>query len=140
MNEIKHFKLTNGEEIVCDVVEWPDEDGDSPDIVVRNAFKIIQSGTDRAEGIRYYQFRPWMVYQDEPEMFQILNGNHIIGEANPPEGLLEQYLKIIDADVMTSDDIEKRLAEYVDEVANLINGDSDVISKIVKFPTKTRLH
>ena len=140
MNEIKHFKLTNGEEIVCDVVEWPDEDGDSPDIVVRNAFKIIQSGTDRVEGIRYYQFRPWMVYQDEPEMFQILNGNHIIGEANPPESLLEQYLKIIDADVMTSDDIEKRLAEYVDEVANLINGDSDVISKIVKFPTKTRLH
>jgi hypothetical protein len=41
MNEIKHFKLSNGEEVVCDVVEWPDVDGDSPDIVVRNCFKII---------------------------------------------------------------------------------------------------
>jgi hypothetical protein len=41
MNEIKHFKLSNGDEVVCDVVEWPDIDGDSPDIVVRNCFKIV---------------------------------------------------------------------------------------------------
>ena len=57
MNEIKHFKLTNGEEIVCDVIEWPDVDGDSPDIVVRNAFKIITSGLSHQDNIRYYQFR-----------------------------------------------------------------------------------
>ena len=65
MNEIKQFKLSNGDEIVCDVVEWPDVDGDSPDIVVRNVFKIVVAGVKSSkDSIRYYQFRPWMVHQD----------------------------------------------------------------------------
>ena len=67
MNEIKHFKLSNGEEIVCDVIEWPDVDGDSPDIVVRNALKLLRLELLNEDNIRYYQFRPWMVYQDDPE-------------------------------------------------------------------------
>ena len=79
MNEIKQFKLSNGDEIVCDVIEWPDVDGDSPDIVVRNCFKIVVAGVKSSgDNIRYYQFRPWMVHQDEPDMFQVINGNHII--------------------------------------------------------------
>ena len=140
MNEIKHFKLTNGEEIVCDVIEWPDVDGDSPDIVVRNAFKIITSGLSNQDNIRYYQFRPWMIYQDEPEMFQILNGNHILGEANPPESLLEQYLKMIGAEDLKQSDIERKLSQYIDEVKNIIENDSNSASKILQFVPKGRLN
>jgi hypothetical protein len=140
MNEIKHFKLTNGEEIVCDVIEWPDVDGDSPDIVVRNAFKIITSGLSHQDNIRYYQFRPWMIYQDEPEMFQILNGNHILGEANPPESLLEQYLKMIGAEDLKQSDIERKLSEYIDEVKSIIENDSNSASKILQFVPKGRLN
>ena len=140
MNEIKHFKLTNGEEIVCDVIEWPDVDGDSPDIVVRNAFKIITSGLSNQDNIRYYQFRPWMIYQDEPEMFQILNGNHILGEANPPESLLEQYLNMVGAENLKQSDIERKLSEYINEVKNIIENDSNSASKILQFVPKGRLN
>tara|TARA_R110000868_G_scaffold67271_2_gene199812 strand:- start:335 stop:763 length:429 start_codon:yes stop_codon:yes gene_type:complete len=142
MNEIKHFKLSNGDEIVCDVIEWPDVDGDSPDVVVRNVFKIVVAGT-KGNGIRYYQFRPWMVYQDEPGMFQVINCNHIIGEANPPNQLIEQYWKIIEADEVTDEDIQKKLSEYIDNLKDSLTGDSDqphMDSKILKFPGKSRLH
>jgi hypothetical protein len=140
MNEIKHFKLSNGEEIVCDVVEWPDVDGDSPDIVVRNCFKIVVAGMSKNAGARYYQFKPWMVYQDEPDMFQVINGNHIIGEANPPHILIEQYWKVVSADDLTPQDVEKKLSEYIDNLKELMEDDPELKSKILQFPSKDKLH
>jgi hypothetical protein len=139
MNEIKHFKLSNGDEIVCDVVEWPDADADSPDIVIRNAFKIVTAGT-KGNGIRYYQFKPWMIYQDEPDMFQVINGNHIIGEANPPTLLIEQYWKVVSAEELTDQDVEKKLSEYIDNLKDLMEDDPELKSKILQFPSKNKLH
>ena len=139
MNEIKHFKLSNGDEIVCDVVEWPDADGDSPDIVIRNAFKIVTAGT-KGNGIRYYQFKPWMIYQDEPDMFKVINDNHIIGEANPPTLLIEQYWKVVSAEELTDQDVEKKLSEYIDNLKDLMEDDPELKSKILQFPSKDKLH
>jgi hypothetical protein len=139
MNEIKHFKLSNGDEVVCDVIEWPDVDGDSPDIVVRNCFKIITAGA-KGNGIRYYQFKPWMIYQDEPDMFQVINGNHIIGEANPPSELIEQYYKIVSAEELTDKEVEKKLSEYIDNLKELMEDDPELKSKILQFPNKNKLH
>ena len=39
MTDIKQFKLTNDEEIVCEVVEWPSEQ--EPSMVIRKAMKVI---------------------------------------------------------------------------------------------------
>ena len=88
MNDIKQFKLSSGEEIVCDVIEWQDDTEGDPNIVIRNCYALKQLGVK--EGVKYYQFRPWMVFQNDPEYFQVLNSDHIIGEANPPTELLEQ--------------------------------------------------
>jgi hypothetical protein len=141
MNEIKHFKLSNGEEIVCDVVEWPDPDGDSPDLVVRNSYKIVTTFIKGNDGARFYQFRPWMIYQDDPEMFQVINCNHIIGEANPPTELIEQYCKVVLAEDLTTEDLQKKLAEYIDDVKQNISSESDNSDKkIIKFPNKNKLH
>jgi hypothetical protein len=139
MNEIKHFKLSNGDEVVCDVIEWPDVDGDSPDLVVRNCFQICTSKI-KGDGMRYYQFRPWMIYQDDPESFQIINGNHIIGEANPPSELIEQYYKAASAENLTSEDIQEKLTQYIDNLREAFTGDSDTGNKIVVFPGRTKLH
>lgn len=139
MNEIKHFKLANGEEIVCDVVEWPDPEGDSPDIVIRNVFRLELTEV-KGDGVRYYQFKPWMVYQDEPDLYQVLNGNHIVGEANPPEKLIEQYIKVVGLDNMSPQDIDKKLLEYVDELKKMLGGDSDSNLKIVPFPNRNKMH
>ena len=88
MTTSTQFRLANGDEILCEVMEEPKED--DYNIVVRNAMKVIT--VDRHDnGFRYYTFRPWMVYQDRADMLQLLNYSHIVGEAKPNKLLDDQY-------------------------------------------------
>jgi len=114
MNDIKQFKLSSGEEIVCDVIEWQDVEGDDPNIVVRNAYCLLQLGTKK--GVNYYQFSPWMVYQNDPEFFQVINSMHILGEANPPKALLEQYISVVTADTLTDEEIGDKMQGYINNL------------------------
>ena len=143
MNEIKQFKLTNGEEIVCDVIEWPDVDGDSPDVVIKNAYKIIVANVAAERNMRYYTFAPWLVYQDDDDLYQVLNSNHIIAEANPTQKLLEQYLKITEVDNITQEEVDQKINDYAAELRNIFtnmhNNDSDV-ANIISFPGRGRLN
>ena len=88
--EVKQFKLTNDDEIVCEVVEWPTEE--EPSIVIRKAMKVISMENYR-EGARYYAFRPWLMFQDHKENLQILNSLHVVVEASPSKFLVDQYQK-----------------------------------------------
>lgn len=85
---IRQFKLSNGEEIICEVLEW-NSDGD-PTIVVRHAFRLVTVEDPRV-GFRYFTFRPWMTYMNEPEKEVILNSGNIIGETTPTGKLAENY-------------------------------------------------
>ena len=80
--DIKQFKLTNGEEIVCEVVEWHDEE--TADIIIRNSYKVVtyQSATSRD---RYHTFTPWMLLQEGDDIFQSINSEQIVGSCSPTE-------------------------------------------------------
>jgi hypothetical protein len=139
---IRQFKLTNGDEIVCDVVEWPDVDDDHNGLVVRNSYKIFMLNTLNPTENRYYQFRPWLVYQDKKDYFQVLNADHIIAEATPADELLVHYYRIINDVEETESDLEnnisrleKVLKEFMDD--NTFS-DSDS-GNLIKFPGK-KLH
>ncbi len=88
--EVKQFKLTNDDEIVCEVVEWPTEE--EPSMVIRKAMKVISMENYR-EGARYYAFRPWLMFQDHKENLQVLNSLHVVVEASPSKFLVDQYQK-----------------------------------------------
>ncbi len=147
--EIKQFKLSSGEEIICEVMEWPNVEEDEVDVVVRNVFKIIAI-EQTVSGNRYYTFKPWMVFQDEAEMFQLINSTHVIGEANPSQKLLEQYFIAIRGE--TSEDseaaraeIEKRLEQYINSLREMVSGqaqgsDDSEDANIIKFPGGRTLH
>ena len=138
IKEVKQFKLSNGDEIVCDVVEWPDYDQDVSDIVIRNAFQLIGYGPNK-EGISYYQFKPWMVYQDDPAFVQVLNNNHIIAEANPPEELLEQFVRILQENASPEDIkdyADKKLEEYIDKLEAQSLKDEKEEPNIIPFKPK----
>lgn len=147
--EIKQFKLTSGEEVVCEVLEWPNVDEDESDIVVRNVFKIV-SVEQTDIGNRYYTFKPWMVFQDEEGMFQLINNNHITGEANPSQKLLEQYFTILKAESSTDEsesaaraELEKRLADYINNLKNMVSQQSSSDSgdeNIIVFPAGRTIH
>jgi len=85
---LKQFKLTNDDEIVCEVVEAPNED--TGDIIIRKVLKIF-SAEDYDNNVRYYSFKPWISFQDDIDNLSVLNIGHIIGETNPSKTLTLHY-------------------------------------------------
>jgi|SRR6056300_515777 len=84
----KHFKLTNGDEMVCEMV---DTGGDEvADIIIRRALKIVVTD-DLEENTRYYTLKPWISFQDDSTDLIALNSVHIVGEATPSDTIMRHY-------------------------------------------------
>lgn len=91
LHNFRQFTLTNGDEIVCYVVQFNDERDDN--IIIKDAMKLNMY--ENQTGDKYFSFRPWMVYQEGSEELLILNSMHVIGIAIPPKHLLVEYTKAI---------------------------------------------
>ena len=79
LHNFRQFTLTNGDEIVCYVVQFNDERDDN--IIIKDAMKLNMY--ENQTGDKYFSFRPWMVYQEGSEELLILNSMHVIGIAIP---------------------------------------------------------
>lgn len=131
--DVKQFKLTTGEEIVCEVIEWPSDDAEgSNDLVIRRALKIL-AYEPSIGGPRVYLFRPWMVLQTDHDQLQTIPDFQIVGEANPSPRLVEQYLIACGHESPSEDSDQSSILEQL-----LSGGDSD--SKIIAFPGGRTLH
>ena len=152
--EFKQFKLTNGEELICELVASGDEDS-TADVIVRRAMKIVVSD-DLEENIRYYTLKPWMSFMDDTQELVALNSVHIVGEAKPSESMMMHYASgLADADKynkvkqagLSLKEIEDKLKELTEEEMDAflqtkfdeIAKDSD-ISNIIKFKPKGTVH
>ena len=112
--DLRQFKLTSGEEIVCEVLQW--DDSTEIEIVVKKAMRLVMQ--ESVDGIKYYSFRPWMVYQEHPEDILILNGNNVIGIAFPPDTLVLQYdTAVKEMTVMN----EEREQEFTQQLADKVH-------------------
>ncbi len=142
MTDIKQFIMANGDEIVCEVLEWASEV--DPDMVVRKAFKVVQID-DPIRGIRYFTLRPWMLYQIGEEIFNTINTNHIVSEGNPSPQLLHQYKTAIRETEKQDEEFEERVNAMSEKLEGMmedsINKDSsqDNIVYLGKFD-KGKLH
>ena len=161
---IKQFKLTNNDEIVCEVLDW-DIGEDAGDVLVKKALRVV-GVEDYQKGWRFFCFRPWRCFQDEPESLQTLNSAHIIVTSNPSKDILKHYktcIKRIEEDIKLNkntkrkayanlDEIQKELRDLTDdEMDDFLENkygaveeapyslDSDD-GKIIKFKPKTSLH
>jgi hypothetical protein len=152
MSEIKQFKLTNDDEIICEVVQWDSED--NANILVRRALKIINV-EDFSKGMRFFAFRPWMLFNDDPESFQTINAMHIIGELNPSDDIITRWRGSVTAlteskkKSFSLDDVAQAADELDDEEFDRFmysltkniddeEPDSDSPENVIKF--KPRLH
>ena len=139
MSAYTQFKLTNGDEIVAQIVQEPE--GEDYNIVVKNVMMVVRSEHLR-EGFRYYSFRPWMSFQLNDDYFQLLNFNQIIGEAKPSKVLLDQYFKAIESeqDIEADSDVDnlkniRRLVAYLQ--ADYQDSDED---NVISLFDKDKLH
>jgi len=163
MPDIKQFKLTNDDEIICEVIQW--DDPENAAMVVRGAMRII-AAEDYNRGVRFYAFRPWLSFSDSPEELQTLNAAHIIAETNPSSALVKHYFKTIQSvkkilnkkdypldtlapkvEDMGEEEFQEFLDQYLKENdVDLFNPndidltDSDAVDNIIKFKPKGTMH
>jgi hypothetical protein len=163
MSNVKQFKLTNNDEIVCEVASWNDEETD--EIVIKKALKIV-SVEDYTRGIRFFALRPWISFQDNPDELQSLNASHIIVTSTPTSSVLKYYNTCINAikqDLkkpgvprkgvwanldevnhetrdLTDDELDDYLtSKYGSMIDDEWSNDSDS-AKIIKFKPKDTMH
>ena len=67
-NDIRQFRLSTGEQIICEVLEWDDEETSS--VLARGILKIIETDDWKA-GIRLIAFRPFMSFNEDPDIIQM---------------------------------------------------------------------
>jgi hypothetical protein len=161
---IKQFKLTNNDEIICEVVEW-DTGDESGDVLIKKALKVV-SVEDYQRGWRFFAFRPWMSFQDDPESMQTLNSSHIIVTTIPSKNILKHYKRCLDSitEESKTDNIKsKKVYANLDEIQNELRdltddemddflirkygaveedyvSDSDDNNKIIKFKPRNTFH
>ncbi len=133
--EYAQLKLTSGHEIVCEVIEWPDEE--DYEIITRNVLSIV---IVEMEGERRYTFRPFLQYCESNDEIIILNINHVM-TINRPNFLLVNDYKLACSQMHEAMDIRykhferERQKEILKK--NINSGstkDSDSTLNILKFP------
>ena len=148
---IKQFKLTNDDEIICEVLEWDNEENTA--ILLRGALRLVEA-EDLDKGLRFYAFRPWMGFNESPDTLLTLNAAHIIGEITPSESITKYYMNTIaktkrllerrpqDLDLDELSDLdEDELEEYLESIIHDEDSiDSDLGDNVFRFKPKGTMH
>lgn len=115
---IKQLKLSTGEEVICEVVE-----DDDFEVIVKNALKMVSKIQD---GYKFYTFKNFMIYQDQPHSLQVIRADHIVSYAVPPKDLVLEW----------ETGLQQMYDQGQEEPQMMVSGDSD--SNVVPF--KPLLH
>jgi hypothetical protein len=134
--EVKHLKLSTGEEVLAEIIEETDYD-----LVVKRALRL-QTDIDN-DRTRYHSFRPFMTYQDDPEIYSLIKTLHVVAITFPAPAMLKQYQASIEEvervrvemEEETTEQLEKIMKQMEDNVRdNTDLRDSDG-SNVLPFPT-----
>ena len=140
MTSFTQFKLSNGDEIIVNVLQEPE--GEDINIVIKDAMMIVRS-EEVDSGFRYYSLRPWMSFQLNSDYFQLLNYSHIVGEAKPDKQLVIQYEKAIENEMgPTREDDEQEIEMLKSLYRNATDEEEDLDAEdnIVPLFDKDKLH
>jgi hypothetical protein len=139
MTDFRQFKLSNGDEIICEVVQWPDDTDE--EMIVRKVM-ALKAHDDDNRGVRYYNFSPWITMQDDTDGFLSLNFAHVLAEIIPSDKMLRHFIEAVETSNMTPEEIQEKVDEYFDKLKSMVDGyaDSD-LSNVIEFNRdKTKLH
>jgi hypothetical protein len=129
---VKQFKLNNGEEIVCEILEYADDD--YYDLLIRRAFEIkCIMGPDYT---RYYAMKPWMTVSEGKDNFISLNTASIIGEVNPSKPVMEHYRNAVRESEMSNEEIARKMMDQVKKYEKGIDSEEKTSTNIIDFPGK----
>jgi len=133
---VKQFKMVTGDEIICEVVQWDDDE--NPELVTRNVMKIVSVN---AAGSSYHTLKNWMIMQEGNESYVVINGDHISAQSNPTEEMLKYYYRAVENANLSEEELNAKIDKYINELKTLIaGGDSDQPANVVTFPGGRNIH
>jgi hypothetical protein len=91
-DNLQQFKMTNGDEIICELVQWPENE--DQDVIIRKVLKI-NSSESYVSGAKYYSLRPWMSFFDNMNLLYMLNPLHVVCQIEPSADLKTLYLETL---------------------------------------------
>ena len=101
MKLIFQFKLASGDEIICEVITWNDEDTDA--IVIKGAL-VIDQRYDEESNLIYFNFSPYIAMNNHPDTLCMLNSN-----------LIAMTMKVTDSDIVTYFDCIEKLKKNIEQ-------------------------
>jgi len=129
---VKQFKLNNGEEIVCEILEYADDD--YYDLLIRRAFEIkCIIGPDYT---RYYAMKPWMTVSEGKDNLISLNTSSIIGEVNPAKIVMEHYQSAVKESELSQEEIETNMINQVKKYEKVMDDSDNTLGNVINFPGK----
>lgn len=165
-----HFKMTNGEEVICQVIDWAEDTED--DYIVKNALNVVQ--TTISEKHTRYMFKPWFTMAEKSDQYICISKDHIVACTLPNDTLFTEYRRAINQMISSSkkrptptldsisseelflrekneyDQVQKEILELIEEMERRSNeeieieelsGDSSGPSNnIIKFPGPDSIH
>jgi hypothetical protein len=84
MNKIKQYKLSSGDEVVCEILEDTEEG-----LLTRRVVQIDTIFLD--DDSRAYVMRPWMLYQDGLNQYVLIRHKSVVASSTPTKSLVHQY-------------------------------------------------
>ena len=135
MSDVRQLKLTSGEEIICQVLEWVDEE--AGDIVIRHAYKL-HTVDDDARGYRFFNIKPWMTMQEGEDMFITMNVMNIIAQAKPNEKIEKQFWQAVKHSNMTEEELQQKVDDYISKMKEAAEQFDE--ENIIMFPGSDKLH
>ena len=101
-------------------------------------------------GYKFFSFRPWLSFSDDPDILQTVNSEHVIGETTPSPELINLYDRSIERLLKFLEDKEQSAPINLDHLSDLTDdevheylektmdnkeiNDSDEHSNILQFP------
>lgn len=114
--DLAQFKLSNGSEVVCEVMEWPSDDDNQ--LIVRNAMTIINF--EYEGGDRMYAFRPFINFLEDDTDYIMVNSDHIISINRPRDYLINQYrTAIVDCQMVAKERVEEYKKDQLEGLARI---------------------
>ena len=168
LSNVMQFKLTNGEEIICQVVDWPEED--DTDYIVHNALLLMQQIVN---GTRTkYMFKPWFTMAEKSDQYISISKDQIVACVYPNEILNVEYInakremyyrsrsKQVEPALASMNDpfnynekeeqkkfeeMQKEILALIDEIEQSnqleeLHNDSDKPTNVIKFPGPDSIH
>ena len=132
MEDIKQLKLSDGEEIIAEVLEEVDDE-----LLVRLPLRIIK--VDLSIDRTLFTFKSYMTYSEFTDQIVSINLYHIIAISIPHEDLLEQYdrakekikqYKLESRDLSIYDTTDSALKDAFSTVKTKIKSDLKDFNKI----------